>query len=339
MIRTLGGLLILVFLTSGCGLLKDKAYTLTQAEEKLVEFCAREGETPIVTRRLGRTQWIYLPMKDPLFDFKLSPGQGHTKKKITPLMLLSLEGSYTEGTFSFDYDTITDVIPPDPTDYGSAYTETYIKKRQLVYQALQETFFNLDDNQETRDSAPLFFIIVIADTTKGLATRSTVYFSDIRGYLTAAIPPDEYYLRERIEIIGDEEMIGNLTGQGLKFEDVAWPEFLAEQIKFRARFKFTQSDFPPESDPGQTIAGIAVNTLRFYPFKEYDRIVTSDIRAKTSKTYTKEDFVLLEEKPLWERKSSRMHVIRFSPKAMGIDTSLTADEKDSSEDPSGLSWE
>ena len=339
MIRTLHGLLILVLLTSGCGLLKDKAYTLTQAEEKLVEFCAREGETPIVTRRQGRTQWIYLPMKDPLFDFKLSPGHGHTKKKITPLMLLSLEGSYTEGTFSFDYDTITDVIPPDPTDYGSAYTETYIKKRQLVYQALQETFFNLDDDQETLDSAPLFFIIVIADTTKGLATRSTVYLSDIRGYLTASIPPDEYYLRERIEIIGDEEIIGNLTGQGLKFDDVAWPEFLAEQIKFRARFKFTQSDFPPESDPGQTIAGIAVNTLRFYPFKEYDRIVTTDIRAKTSKTYTKEDFVLLEEKPLWEKKPSRMHVIRFSPKAMGIDTSLTADKNDSSEDHSGLSWE
>ncbi|MBF0619796.1 MAG: hypothetical protein HQL19_06475, partial [Candidatus Omnitrophica bacterium] len=72
--------LSLTLLMGGCGALKDKPLSPTQAERKLQEFLLKEGGLDIKTRFAGRTLWIYLPLTDQLFDVKPSPGDKAQKK-------------------------------------------------------------------------------------------------------------------------------------------------------------------------------------------------------------------------------------------------------------------
>jgi hypothetical protein len=266
--------------------------------------------------------WVYTPFNEPLFTVKPSPKDTREKKN-TPLGLLYLGGEFDEKkNFSINYDVVPNVPPPDPVTYGSGYNENYTKKRQLIYQGLQETIFNIAPKE-----APNFVIVVI------VATKSTIYLSDLKQYMTEAIPPDEYYLREQNEIFGDETLIGDVHGKFLKYEDEDWTDFLIDQIKTRVKFKFTQSDFPPDSDPDKTIAAIAANTLRFYPFTDYTGLYLYNIRAKKDMLYSKDQLKALEEKAWWEGKGklTTIHFDAGTMKPPAADTATSSSTTTSSE--------
>ncbi|MBF0619969.1 MAG: hypothetical protein HQL19_07370, partial [Candidatus Omnitrophica bacterium] len=240
-----------------------------------------------------------------------SPGD-KAQKKITPFYLLSLDGNFDEKKFSFNFDVVPDVQPPDPTTYGSSYNEEFARKRQLIYQALQDAFFNVKTNPGVDPQAPIFTVIVVADITKGIATKTTMYLEDFKKYASAALPMDEYYMREHNEIIGREQLIGDKKGRALDYTEVTWGDFLTDQIKDRIRFKFTQSDFPPKSEPDNAIAVIAANTLSYYPsFTAYDNVYLYNIRAKKEKLYSKTEIKDLAEKPLWDEEKGRLTTIHF----------------------------
>jgi hypothetical protein len=185
--RFLPLLLITALFMGGCGALKDRAYTPTEAEKKLVAFCQKEGNLNVVVKRMGLTLWIYVPVADPIFEVKASPDTDKAERKVQPFSLLSLESDFSEKYFKFNYDIVPDVLSGEPMSYGSAYNEGYTKKRQLMYQALQESFFNAKDG--IQDPAPQFVVIMITDITKGIATKSMVYLQDLRQYISEALPP------------------------------------------------------------------------------------------------------------------------------------------------------
>ncbi len=319
-VRALLVLILAVSLLTGCGWPKDQRYTASEAEQKFITFCQTEGSITATTRSVGKTQWIYVPLEIPLFDIKATRGE-KPKRMRTPLSLLSLEIKYKTSAFSLEYDIIPDVLPPESPSYASGYNEAYTKKRQLIYQGIQETFFNIKDPAEM----PIFFVVVVADITKGVATRSTLYLEDLRKFMTEALPPDEYYMREQNDIIGNPELVGDKTGQYLTYQDVAWPDFLTDQMKTRIKYKFSGSTFPPKTEPDQVIIGLVANTVRFYPFQDFTTIKLSNFREKRELEFSKEQLKAYEEKPLWESERGRMTVIRFDPKK-GLITGNTPEE-------------
>jgi len=223
-----------LLITSGCGLVKDKTFTPSEAEKKLTAFCLKEGDLNVVTRRLNQTLWIYVPLKEPIFDVKPSRDTGKTERALQPWSLLSLQTEYSEKYFKFNYDVINDVLAPEPTTYGSSYNETYTKKRQLIYQALQESFFNAAEAKH--DPMPLFVVIMVADITRGVATQSTIYLRDLRQYVTEVIPPYEYYMREQNEIVGNEGLLNDTLGRHVPYAEVTWTNFLTKQIETRLKW-------------------------------------------------------------------------------------------------------
>lgn len=293
---------------AGCGPFRqEKPYTAGEAEKKLVEFCQKEGELAVLTRLTGRTLWIYAALAEPLFDVKPSPGQEkNAPRKLMPWSILSLESAYSKDQqFAVRYDIVPDVLSPEASSYGSAYNENYTKKRQLIYQGLQETFFNV-----TGDKAPDFVVIFVADITKGLATKSTLYLPDLKKFLSEALPFDEYYLREETEVLGDPALKGDKKGRAVAYADVLWPDFLSAQLKTRIRFKLTQSDFPPEKKPDTEVIRIAANTFRLYPFKDYAGFTLTNLRDKKDYAYTRDQLFIFEEKPTWQEKE-KYTTIRF----------------------------
>lgn len=305
---------------SSCGV-KEKLYTPTEAEQKLVEFCKKEGQIDVTTRQVGRTQWVYLGLEEPIFDIKAGAGDNkNVQKKAKPWDILSLDGAFKDRRFAIVFDIIQDVLPPDPVNYGSTFNESYGRKRQIIYQGIQESFFNLTKDEETKKAAPIFFVITVADIKKGIAVENTFYLDDLKAYMTEAIPFEEYYMREHNEVIGNEMLIGDKTGKNLTYYEVQWPDFLIDQTKARIQFKFAGSDFPPKGDADQEIISIVANTLRFYPFKDFDSVYLHNRRDKREMSFHKEQLATYEEAPEWEKKKSRMHVIKFNlPNPPGVD--------------------
>jgi hypothetical protein len=291
--------------------MKDTAYTPTEAETKLVEFCKKESNLDVFVHQVGRTEWIYLTMNEPIFAVQATPPNEHPGRKPAPFSLLSLEGDYDNRAFAFTYDIVPDVLPPEPITYGQSYNENYTKKRQLIYQGLQESFFNLAKDEDTKAAAPIFFVIVVADINTGVGTKNTIYLEDLKVSMTGAIPSDEYYLRELSEIFGDKKLINDKTGNNLARGEEIWPDFLADQIKQRIRFRFTQSDFPPQADPDREIIAIVANTLHLYPFRDFDRIDLYNLRQKREMDFSSEQLKTFEEQPVWSKDKGKLTVIKF----------------------------
>ncbi|MBF0387859.1 MAG: hypothetical protein HQL20_08395 [Candidatus Omnitrophica bacterium] len=295
-------------------ILKDSKKPLAKEElrrlNRLIMETAFPDECPrslaLVTHIEGKTLWVYIPFNEPIFTVKPSPGEKSEKKK-NPLDLLYLGGEFDEkNNFAFSYDIVNDTLPPDPVTYGSGYNEKYGKIRQLIYMGLQESIFNIPPQD-----APAFVIVVIADIGSGVAIKSTLYLNDLKQYLSEALPPDEYYLREQNEIFGSNAMIGDTRGDSLEYTDVQWPGFLVSQIKTRAKYKFTQSDFKPNSDPDKVIAACAANTLRFYPFTDYEGVYLYNIRQKRDMLFDKKQLKTFEEESWWAGKG-KLTTIHFN---------------------------
>ncbi len=291
-------LLAATLVLGGCGLMKEKPYTPSEAEKKLAAFCLKEGSLQVVTRRVDNTLWIYAPLKVSLFEMKASPDRGKTERTVQPLALLSLQAEYSQRYFKFNYDVVPNVLSGEPVTYGSAYNEEYTKKRHLIYQAVQESLFSA--TATPANPLPEFIVILVADITKGIATRSTLYLDDLKKSLTEAIPPDEYYMRELNDIIGKETLIDDTLGRAVPYAPVGWTYFLTEQIKNRIKYKFTASDFPPKDAPADAIAALAANTLRLYPFTDYDGVMLYAVREKQELVLGKEKLKTYTEKAAWE---------------------------------------
>jgi hypothetical protein len=226
-----------------------------------------------------------------------------------PFSLLSLQAEFSQKYFKINYDVVPDVLSGEATSYGSSYNETYTKKRQLMYQALQESFFNAKD--AAKDPMPQFVVIMVADITKGIATKSAIYLRDLRQYVTEAIPPDEYYMREANEIIGKESLIQDTAGKNVPYAEITWPWFLNEQIKTRIKYKFTAGELNEDTIPQTEIAKAAANTLRFYPFGDYTGVLLYDVRSKKELDLTKDLLKGYAEKSAWEGENRKLTTIHF----------------------------
>ncbi|MBF0486489.1 MAG: hypothetical protein HQL16_08250 [Candidatus Omnitrophica bacterium] len=325
MTKLLCAILGLCLIVSGCGWIKDKTYTPSEAEKKFITFCREEGKVDVVTHSVGKTLWIYLPLTDPVFEIKASDEDEKGKRRESALYLLSIEDEFDNRNFNFTYDIVPNVLSSEPTTYGSSYNETYTKKRQLIYQGLQESFFALAKDDKSEKEAPQFFVIIVADTVKGIATKNTVYLPDLKAYMTEALPFEEYYKRELNAIFGDKNLIGDKKGRSIDYYDVNWADFLTEQIKNRIKFAFSMSDFPPKKDPDQVVIALAANTLKLYPFHDFDGVYLYNKRQDKEMIFSKEQLKTYEETPAWQKDQGKLTIIHFeAPKIPGVEEKPSA---------------
>ena len=265
----------------------------------------------IVTRRVGATLWVYVPLNIALFDVKASDPKDAPERKINPFSLLSLQAEFTEQFFKFNYDLVPDVISGEAQTYGSTYNEAFTTKRQTIYAGLQETFFNA--KSKNKDLMPDFIVVMAMDISRGVGVKSYFYLQDFKKYASQALPSEEYFMREINEVMGNKKLIQDTKGLNVPYAEITWPHFLTEQIKGRIRFKFSQSDFPPETNPVDEMSRIAANTLGYYPeFTLYKGVVLYGVRDKKETVLDRKKLKDLEEKPLRDDDNGKLTTIHFS---------------------------
>lgn len=304
--------LLLVF--SGCvgQVEKKSAITVTEAQKKFEEKCIKDFNLHVRTRQVGRTFWVYLPVKDPIFDYEVQPPKPPSDQKEQPgkFMVNFADGKFTNELFSFEYDIIDKKKTKDE-DYGfsSSYTDAYVKNQNNLFTAIYEVFLNISPDDKANE--PQFFVVVITDIVKGIETRSTFYLNDFVRYMSGDIPNDEYMKRFIGDRKGSPSMVGDETGTHITYTEISMGDFLAKQIVNRIHFKFQYSDFPPkDNDFDKTVIGIVADTMRYYKFEGFTNVRLSNLRQNQKYLFEKGQLINFgEEKP--QEKDGRLIHIRF----------------------------
>jgi hypothetical protein len=143
-----------------------------------------------------------------------------------------------------------------------------------------------------------FVVMAITDIKKGIEARYTFYLEDYRMASVEGIPYDEFSKRVLQESKGSTDYIGDEIGQHLEYNDISMPDFLTKQMINRIRFKFTQSDFPPQENYEEAIIGTIADTTRYYHFIDFKELRTDDLRTKKKMIFTPKQLDFFgEDKP------------------------------------------
>lgn len=300
-------LCLLAAITAGCGKKIALRPPLTEVQKKFEEKCRKDYHLNIVTRLVNKTFWIYAPTDKPLFTFAAEPpGPPNPTKKIPQYDLLYVDGAFKGPSFYFEYDIIPKIkshmqsegVRNEGTDYfNKLYTN--------LFTAITE---NLLDPQISIS----FVVLTICDIKKGIEVRYTFYLEDYRRASVEAIPYDEFLKRILQDSKGSTDFIGDEIGQHLKYTNINMPDFLAKQMINRIRFKFTQSDFPPQDGYEKPIIDIIADTIRYYQFKDFKDARLNDLRAKKKAILTRDQLDIFGEDrhPKKEKtKGKLIHVI------------------------------
>jgi hypothetical protein len=306
---TLGILFGLVAAMAGCSSKKIALPRpeLTDLQKKYETKCRKDYKLNVITRLVKRTFWIYAPTDKPLFDFAAEPpGVPNPTKKLPKYDLLYINGTFKNNAFNFEYDIIPKIKSNTQSEgVRNEGTDHFNKLYNNLFTAITETLLD--------PKTPIsFVVIVITDIKKGIEIRYTFYLEDYRMASVEGIPYDEFSKRILQESKGNTDYIGDEIGQHLEYTDINLPEFLTKQIINRIRFKFTQSDFPPQETYEEPIIGIVADTTRYYHFKDFKELRTSDLRTKKKMIFTPAQLDSFgDDKPKAEDKSKGklIHII------------------------------
>lgn len=287
--RTRLTLLFVFFLTAGCSKLNSPppVTTLTEAEKKFNRICQEDYNFTPVVFRLTNTVWIYIPLEQNIFEFKVSDkGPSSSAEASKSFAINYLEGTFTDRMFDIHYDIgPVKKYAKDP-GYSSAYSEEFQKRQRGILTAIYRSYSELPLDKRSPDHAPDFFVVVIADIKTGLETQTLFYFPDFKRAMTDTFFYEEFTRRTVSEDpTGDAAILGDTAGRHLKPYEVTFPDFLAKQALFRIRYKFQRSDFPPQGNVNDTIAGVVTETVKNYEFTDYAGIKTEDLLRGESKEY------------------------------------------------------
>jgi len=287
---------------------------LTELQKKYETKCRKDYTlTNVITRMVNKTFWIYAPTDKPLFDFAAEPpAPPNPAKKPAKYDLLYINGTFKNNAFNFEYDIVPKIKSNAQSEgVRNEGTDYFNKLYNNLFTAITETL--LDPH------TPISFIVmVITDIKKGLEIRYTFYLEDYRMASVEGIPYDEFSKRILQESKGSTDYIGDQIGQHLEYTDIKMPEFLTKQMVNRIRFKFTQSDFPPQENYEDAIIGIIADTTRYYHFKDFQEARTSDLRTKKKMIFTPGQLAFFgEDRPKTEGKSKGklIHIIFENGKA------------------------
>ena len=281
---------------------------LTDIQKKFELKCRKDYNLNVITRLVGRTFWIYAPTDKALFDFAAeSPAPPDPLKKPPKYDLLYVDGSYKDDNFYFDYDVIQK-IKSDAQNEGikNEGTDYFNKLYNNLFTAITETLLD--------PKTPISFVVMaITDIKKGIEARYTFYLEDYRMASVEGIPYDEFSKRVLQESKGSTDYIGDEIGQHLEYNDIKMPDFLTKQMVNRIRFKFTQSDFPPQEKYEEAIIGVIADTTRYYHFKDFKEVHTDDVRTKKKMIFTPKQLDFFgDDKPKEtdpESKGKLVHII------------------------------
>ena len=255
-------LIVLIFSLWGCDLLPFKpTYTSENIAESVVKIAREEYQLNLVSKLIGQTLWIYLPLEEDLFVDSDKP-----QESISRFDFKHAEGILKEKTLNFVYDIRE--IPETKESQNKKFNPEAGKKINKVLRCVRRVVFSL----KREINGPRFFTVVTADTKNGFELTDTTYIDDLKKVLYEMISWTEYQYRTVEDIKLAPEAIGDLEGEHLEFHDVNFERFLIDQIKQRLRIKFSRSSELPKAgsvDIEKEVLKSIKTVFKIYNFSDF----------------------------------------------------------------------
>ena len=219
-------LLNFLFFLPSCTLQKEP-YDRTRVERKIVTGLKRGQDLDSLTHIEGNTLYIYAAVKEPILEIQpipTIPGQGDAERE--PLTFSFVDSTYEENKFKLLYEIQTsdeDQVAgrkffKNITSNYSAYAQEIMSN---IYLSLREV---LTDSLEKFN----FFVIYIADISRGIAMKTTINERDLKKYFTGLLPDFEFYKRVVIGVQGDKAIIDDSQAKHMEYKDIILGDFINE---------------------------------------------------------------------------------------------------------------
>ena len=269
--------LFLLILISGCTDSQDQQlYSKDEAETKFLQICQKEYNWDIITSRVGKTLWIYLPYQQDVLRFKANRFPQTYKCQVS-----YINGEFSGQTFFFEYQ----ITSLHKTEENRGYTNTIADKVREDFQNLLNAIYRVYPNAENQ---PDFFLIVMSDIANGVDITYIVYNEDLKKMYTNALPLMEYSKRIVQDVSGSTKIIGDKTGRHLNYEDIDFRQFLIKQISQRIRLEFLGTGSKYCLMPEERIINIIAYSVRTYDFEDFSTVVTNNLSTGAKERISKE---------------------------------------------------
>ena len=266
---------------SGCSKSPAPLKTSLEAEAKFLKICKEEFNYYVVTKPVGNTIWIYLPIRENILEYKASPKSASPSQPSAKPTLRYLESRFENNAFVVEYDIAPATTYQKSYGYTTAYSREFQKKQINILTTLSRSYFDIQESPgQTMPEIPEFFVLVVADIVRGTEVKGLACFQDFKQAMSVppAIPQEEYAKRYISEFIGSQAIINDSQGEHLEYKKIIWPEFLAKQIQNRINQKYQQSDFSPSVDTVEEILNIISTTTQIYNFTDFKTVKLHDLQ-------------------------------------------------------------
>ncbi|MFA5059518.1 MAG: hypothetical protein WC676_02720 [Candidatus Omnitrophota bacterium] len=274
------GFFFLFVVCAGCST-KEANYLPSQAQQQFLKISSEEYNLSPVLKTAGKTLWVYLPLDQEILSIKAGQNQSTNSASVAQFSVQYINGKLDDKNFLFEYD----IIPvtrssANNSSITTVYTEEFTKSYQNILSTIGRVYFNTQQ-------PPDFIVLVIADIRNGLEVKNTFLLEDFKKYQTQILPYEEYIQRVLTESSGNPLIKDDKQGDHLGPQDIIWPNFLAQQIVNRIKFKYTQSDFKPQNAPSDEIIKIAAHVIQTYQFEDFLTVELRDLRQEKSYSFGK----------------------------------------------------
>ena len=262
-------LLTTLLLPVSCDTISSPTYTLATITTGLADICQKEYAIPIVSTLKGRTLWIYLPLEEELFIDTDTP-----QESLKAFELQTLEGSLAENTIKFDYSIAE--IPEIKESQNKKINPLIAEKMRKVFNAIRRVILSLQHNTEE----PIFFATVTSDIKNGIEIIEITYIDDLKKALYGLISITEYQHRSLQDIRLSFEAIGDKDGKHLRYTDLAFKDFLIEQMKQRIHSKFSRPEVKKGADIDKEVMKSIQHVLEIYKFSDFSMLELKNIATE-----------------------------------------------------------
>jgi len=206
----------------------------------------------------GGTLWIYVPVQD-LFEKSKKPEKVKEKFAIE-----ENKSVLRDGVFKVNY--LVKPIPEQEKIQEYGFNKTEMEKINHAWEVLRRIIFSMDSAE--RDQIK-FYVIIGADTKKGLMLSETIYYKDMLKVLYRFISPDEYHHRIIIDTRIAPAIINDRLGLSIDYRDISLPEFICDQIQHRINLKFQKPEVSHGADVDKEVVKTMIETLAIYEFDNF----------------------------------------------------------------------
>lgn len=267
----LGLLLSLPFICINCTL-KEPTYNKSEVEQKIVASFKRELDLDVTTRIAENTLYVYIPTPEQIIE--IARVQAPEEKKHA-VWFINIK--HEADRFLIEYAAKD--LPASKVFFKNIsfnYTPYAQKAMNKAYSSLFEA---LTDSEDGFD----FFVVYIADISRGIEMKLTINERDLKKYYTGALPFMQFGTRVIVETTGNKQIIGDTEGDHIKHTSLNTVDFINDLFVYQLSYGIPRKD---NSSITKEILKIFYEITTSYDFIDYLYVNLRDVLSEKETTYT-----------------------------------------------------